>query len=139
MTPTVTPTPTPPVATQFHTLAPCRITDTRNPAGPFGGPPLAAGAARNFPVAGICGVSATAKAVAVNVTVVQPSAAGFLTLYPAGTMAPSTSTLNFRAGIVRGNNAITPLGSGGQITVVYGVAAGPATTHFLLDVTGYFE
>jgi hypothetical protein len=47
--------------------------------------------------------------------------------------------LNVRAGIVRANNAVIRVGAGGQIGVVYGVASGPATTHFLLDVSGYFE
>jgi hypothetical protein len=90
-------------------------------------------------VTGICGVPATAKAVAVNVAAVQPAAEGFLTLYPTGEPAPSASTVNFRAGIVRTNNAIARIGTGGQLTVVYGVASGSATTHFILDVNGYFE
>ena len=144
-TPTVTPSP-PPTATpmfaigsDFHTLTPCRIADTRDPPGPLGGPALVAGLPRSFPVAGVCGVPVTAKAVAVNVTAVGPTAAGFLTLYPAGGSPPSASTLNFRAGIVRANNAVTRVGGGGQIAVVYGVASGPATTHFVLDVSGYFE
>jgi hypothetical protein len=143
-TPTVTPTP-PPTATptftigsDFHTLTPCRIADTRDPPGPLGGPALVAGLPRSFPVAGVCGVPVTAKAVVVNVTAVGPTAEGFLTLYPAGGSPPSTSTLNFRAGIVRANNAVARLGGGGQIAVAY-VASGPATTHFVLDVSGYFE
>ena len=138
-TPTVTPTPTPPIATEFHTIAPCRIADTRDPAGPRGGPALLSGVPRTFPATGTCGVPPTAKAVAVNVAVVQPAAEGFLTLYPSGQPAPSTSTVNFRSGIVRTNNAIVALGTGGQIDVVYGVASGSATTHFILDVNGYFE
>jgi hypothetical protein len=138
-TPTVTPTPTPPIATEFHTLTPCRIADTRDPAGTRGGPQLLSGFPRTFPVTGNCGVPPTAKAVAVNVAVVQPTAEGFLTLYPSGQPAPTTSTVNFRAGIVRTNNAVVPLGIGGQVDVLYGVATGSATTHFILDVNGYFE
>ena len=80
----------------------------------------------------------TAKAVAVNLAAVLPSAEGFLTLYPTGESAPAASTINFRAGIVRANNAIERLGTGGQLTVVYG-AASSATTDFILDVNGYFE
>ena len=139
VTPTVTPTPPPPVGSDFHTVAPCRVADTRDPDGPRGGPALVAGLPRAFPVAGVCGIPPTAKAVAVNVTAVAPTAGGFLTLFPTGESPPSASTLNFRAGIVRANNAVTRLGTGGQLTVVYGVASAPATTNFLLDVSGYFE
>jgi hypothetical protein len=139
--PSPTPTATPPFVpgTSFHTLAPCRIADTRDATGPFGGPVLAAGTPRNFPVWGVCGVPVTAKAVALNVTAVEPTAAGFLTVFPGGESVPAASTLNVRAGIVRANNAVIRVGAGGQIGVVYGVASGPATTHFLLDVSGYFE
>jgi hypothetical protein len=116
---------------------PCRIADTRNPPGPQGGPALAAGAARSFAVSGVCAVPSTAKAVAVNLTVVFPTTGGHLTVYPAGTSLPLTSSINFRAGIVRANNAILRLGAGGQITVFCGMPSG--STNFLIDVTGWFE
>jgi hypothetical protein len=121
----------------FHTVAPCRVVDTRNPPGAQGGPALAAGAFRTFPVTGVCDLPSTANAVAFNVTVVMPSADGHLTLFPAGTSLPLASTINFRTGIVRANNAVLPLGSGGQITVFCGMPSG--STDFVLDVTGYFE
>jgi hypothetical protein len=138
-TPTATPTATPPaiVGTSFHTLTPCRIADTRNPPGPQGGPSLAAGASRSFPVSGVCAVPATAKAIAVNLTAVLPTADGFLTLYPTGLPLPLASSINFRAGIVRANNAVLPVSGTGQITVFCGMQSG--STDFLLDVTGWFE
>jgi len=142
-TPTPTPTPTPIVTPpsqsglDFHTLTPCRIADTRNAAGPLGGPALAAGSTRTFPVNGICAVPPTAKAVAINVTVVNPTAGGHLTLYPAGSALPLASTINFRAGIVRANNAILVVGTSGQISVFCGMASG--STDFILDVSGWFE
>ncbi len=40
----------------FYTLSPCRVVDTRNPAGPQGGPALPAHASRTFTLAGQCGV-----------------------------------------------------------------------------------
>jgi hypothetical protein len=75
--------------------------------------------------------------VALNLTAVQPTVDGFLTLYPAGAAVPLASTLNFRAGSIRANNAVIVLGSGGGVSVFFG--AGGGTTHFLLDVNGYFE
>ena len=111
--------------------------DTRNAPGPQGGPALAAGATRNFPVAGICGVPPTAKSVTVNLTAVLPTADGHLTLYAAGAPLPLASTINFGSGIVRANNAVLSLGVSGQVAVFCGMASG--STDFLLDVTGYFE
>ena len=146
-TPTRTPTPTPSVTptvtpltvpgARFHTLTPCRIADTRLPNGPQGGPALIAGASRTFGVGGICGVSPTAKSVAVNVTVVNATAIGNLTLYPAGTSAPLASTLNYRTSAARANNAVVPLGTSGSISVLCSMPSG--TADFILDVTGYFE
>jgi DNA-binding CsgD family transcriptional regulator len=73
---------------------------------PVDGPALAANATRTFVVAGRCGVPATAKAVALNVTVVNPGDFGDLRLYPAGLPPPGSSSLNFRAGGTRANNAV---------------------------------
>jgi len=122
----------------FYTVPPCRLVDTRQANGPEGGPPLAAGASRVFPVAGACGIPAEATAVSLNVTVVNPQADGFLTLYPDGVSRPLASTLNFRAGQVRANNAILPLGgSPASLAVFYGAASG--TADVLVDVNGYFR
>lgn len=118
-------------------MTPCRIADTRDPNGPLGGPALAAGTVREFPIAGVCGVPPTAKAIAANLIVVNPTAEGFLTAYPAGTTLPPASTINFRAGIVRANNAIVGLGTSGRIWVACGMLSG--STNFVLDVSGYFE
>jgi hypothetical protein len=121
----------------FYTLTPCRIADTRNAPGSLGGPPLVAGAVRDFPVAGVCDVPATAKAVAVNLTIVSPTSSGHLTVYPVGEVMPLASTINFRPAIVRANNAVLPLGISGQISVFCGMPSG--STDFVLDVTGYFQ
>ena len=137
-TPTVTPTPTPlSTGADFHTLVPCRIVDTRDATGPTGGPALSSGTIRDFPVAGTCGVPFTAKAVSANVVAVSPTAEGYLTVFPAGTPIPSASTINFRAGIVRANNAILGLGTAGRVSVFCGIPSG--STNFVLDVSGYFE
>jgi hypothetical protein len=103
----------------------------------LGGPALAAGASRDFAVSGVCSVPPTAKAVAINATVVNSTTAGHLTLYPAGSGLPLASTINFNTGIVRANNAVVSLGTGGQISVFCGMPSG--STDFVLDVTGWFE
>jgi hypothetical protein len=121
----------------FFTLAPCRVLDTRDPAGLYGGPALGAGQSRAFTLAGRCGIPASATAVAVNLTVTQPSAQGNLRLYPADQAVPSTSSLNYMPGQTRANNAIVGLSPSGALAVRCTQASG--TAHVVLDVTGYFE
>jgi hypothetical protein len=123
----------------FYTLAPCRLVDTRQPAGPLGGPALAGGGARRvFPVAGHCGVPAGARAVAANVTVVAPSGPGDLRLGPVG-LGDRTSTINFRAGQARANEAILSLTGNplGEVAVQTDIL--PGATHLVVDVSGYFQ
>ncbi len=120
----------------FHALDPCRIVDTRNATGPYGGPALSAGAARAFTIAGQCGVPADAAAVALNVTVTNPTSSGSLTVYPGTGAVPGTSTISFAAGKTRANNTTIGL-SGGVLTAFDAQATG--TTHFIVDVSGYFR
>lgn len=127
----------PPPPASFHTLAPCRVADTRNANGPQGGPPIAANATRTFVVGGQCGVPSSARAISLNVTVTQPDAQGDVRVYPGGTQLPGTSTINFRAGQTRANNALLALGSAGDLTVRAVMPSG--SLHLILDVNGYME
>jgi VCBS repeat protein len=121
----------------FYTVTPCRVVDTRAPTGPTGGPPLAAGAARTFVLAGSCGVPPTATAVSVNVTVTQSTAIGDLRLFPGGNPPPLVSTINYKAGQTRANNAVASLGPSGDITLRCDQPGG--TVDLILDVNGYFQ
>jgi hypothetical protein len=121
---------------QLHTLSPCRIVDTRNATGPYGGPALDAGTARAFTIAGQCGVPADAGAVALNVTVVNPTSAGSLTAYPGTGAAPGTSSVSFAAGRTRANNATIGLVDG-ILSVVNQQQTG--TVHLIVDVSGYYH
>ncbi|HEY6554078.1 MAG TPA: hypothetical protein VI669_12040, partial [Vicinamibacteria bacterium] len=121
----------------FYTVSPCRLVDTRLPTGPLGGPALPAGGDRVFTTPGACGIPAGAKSLALNVTVVTPSAGGFVRLAPAGAIVPQTSTVNFGPGQIRANNAVVAVGVGGQIVATLGAATGQA--HLILDVVGYFR
>jgi hypothetical protein len=138
-TPTATATLTPTVLSMpgFYTVAPCRIADTRDAIGPFGGPPLQAGVVRTFPVAGRCGIPSNATAVSLNLAVVGPTQDGYLTVFAAGATQPLASTLNYRSGQIRANNAIVPIGDGGSVSVFCGQGSG--STEFLIDVNGCFR
>jgi hypothetical protein len=127
-------------ATLYFTVTPCRLADTRNAPGPSGGPAVLASTVRAFPVGGLCGIPATAKAVAVNVAVTGGNDLGNLRLYPAAVPAPLASTINFRVGATLGNNAIVRLGTAGAIAVQCDMPSGPpGQTHVVLDAFGYFE
>jgi uncharacterized protein (DUF1800 family) len=124
------------VATDFYTVAPCRLIDTRLTAGPLGGPALRAGT-RAFGIGARCGVSSGATAVAANVTVVAPTSQGHFAFFPLGVAPSNTSTINFERLQVRANNAILGLGTGAGLLLRSGLATG-AETHLVVDITGYF-
>ncbi|HQQ77946.1 MAG TPA: immunoglobulin domain-containing protein [Thermoanaerobaculia bacterium] len=126
-------------ATLFHPLIPCRLFDTRHAEGSdAAAPALAAAATRILPLAGRCGVPPTAAAVSVNVTVVDPAASGSLVFYPGDQPVPIASTVSFRTGRTRANNAIIRIAADGSGTLgVSNDAAAPVP--FILDVNGYFE
>jgi len=125
-----------PAALSFYTLAPCRVVDTRRAAGDLGGPALAAGETRAFPLAGACGIPAGAAALSVNVTVTQSTAAGDLAVFAAGLPA-GLPLIEYRAGQTRANNAVVRLSETGALSVSCGQAAG--TVHVIVDVTGAFR
>jgi uncharacterized repeat protein (TIGR01451 family) len=115
----------------FYTVTPCRAVDTRTTTA------LASGALRTFPIAGSCGIPSTARAVAVNVTVLNATSAGYLVLWRSGTTVPGTSNVNFTSGKTRGNNAIVALG-GGAVDAQASVG-GSGSVQMLIDVSGYFQ
>jgi len=80
------------------------------------------------------GVPANADAVIMNVTVTEPTADGFITVYPTGTARPTASNLNFVAGQNIANLVTAKVGTGGQVNI-YNFAG---NTHVLFDVVGYF-
>jgi hypothetical protein len=140
----------PPVATEtgaldFFTLPPCRLLDTRNPSGPTGGPALPPGIPRVLLVTGTagevgpCGVPATAKAIAVNLTVVGAPQSGYLRFFPGDGQVPNAAALNFSAGQTRTNNAVLMLASSGTGTLAVQNSTGSALLNVVIDVNGYFQ
>jgi len=137
---------------QYFAVTPCRVIDTRNANGPTGGPALVGQAVgRAFPLAGICGVPTTAKAVSLNATTVATTGSGNLRLYPSDlpTM-PLVATMNFNLGEPAiANGALVPLAAynpstpGDPMTnqsfsAFLAIQTG-FTAHMVVDVTGYFQ
>lgn len=83
-------------------------------------------------------VPAGASAVIVNVTAVNPSADGFLSLRPKGAAgSPSTSTVNFGPGGVEPNSATVDLSADGGIQIWAFLLGGATSVDVLVDVVGY--
>jgi len=76
------------------------------------------------------------RAVAVNVTVTEPTNFGFVRMYPEG-FPPVTSTINFRPAQTRSNNAVLPLSRDGDVRLLSTLSSG--SVHLVLDAFGYFE
>jgi hypothetical protein len=124
------------IGLDFYTIPECRVADTRGPAGPLGGPALAAGADRTFSIAGQCSIPVDAKAVAFNFLVVQPTSGGDLQVSMPGSL-PAPPTLWYSAGRTRAKNAVLALSSTGDIVTRLDQVSGSAD--LVIDVTGYFR
>jgi endonuclease I len=122
----------------FYTVTPCRVVDTRNPDGTYGGPILTSGAPRLFTIPGNCGIPATAEAVSLNVTVVGATDSGYLTFYPGGQTPPTTAAITFPASLARANNATLTLSKAGVLGVQPFVA-GSGQVHVVIDIGGYVD
>src|SRR6476660_9615424 len=104
-------------SSQCVVVGPARLADTRPDQGAFGFTQITGSVVR-VQVAGREGVPANATAAVLNVTGVNTTAAGFVTVYPAGTDLPTASNVNFDgAGQVLANMVTVKLGVGGAVDV----------------------
>ncbi len=86
-------------------------------------------------VTGLGTVPATASTAVLNVTVTNPTDAGFLTVFPEGeTPMPTVSNLNFSSGETVANLVTVPLSATGGVTI-YNSAG---STDVVADVEGYY-
>jgi hypothetical protein len=112
----------------FKPLSPTRILDTRN-SGPVPG-----GTALSLQVSGFGGVPSSATGVVMNVTVTQPTQAGYLTVYPSDQSRPLASNLNFVAGLTVPNLVSVELSPTGQVNIFNS----NGSAQVIADVQGYF-
>jgi arylsulfatase A-like enzyme len=118
---------------RFVGLPPARILDTRAGQGAPAAKPASGGTVA-LRVLGQGGVPAAGvAAVAMQVTAVDATSPGFVTAYPGGTARPLASNLNLeRAGQVRANLVVVPVGSDGTVNLFTSAGA-----HLVADVAGY--
>jgi len=117
----------------FYTLTPCRVFDSRESVGP-----LVSGQAITIP-ANTCGIPANARALAANLTVISPTATGYLNLYPGNYPVPPTAETSFRADVTRANEVVVGVSTAGpQTLAARAEISGGGSLHLIVDVNGYF-
>ena len=112
----------------LYNVTPCRVADTRSPAGA----PAFSGTRTINAAASACKIPAGAQSMVLNATVVPPAPLTYLTLWPSGQTQPVVSTLNSFDAAVSSNLAIVP-DSAGAVD-----AFASDATHLILDTSGYF-
>ena len=115
-------------ALSLYSLTPCRVLDTRYPAG---APPFS-GTVGIGVVSSGCDVPSSAQAYVFNAAVVPPGSLGYLTLWPNGATLPLAATLNAADGAITSNMAIVPTSNG----AISAFATG--STQLVLDIYAYF-
>lgn len=113
----------------FVPMTPVRVLDTRTT-----GQSLGAGSRVDVQVAGLAGVPADAKAVALNVTTVGSSAATFVRAWPAGAQTPDASIANSDPSRTTGAGVMVGVGGEGKVSL----SNNAGTTHLVVDLFGYY-
>ena len=136
--PTITPTTAmvepPPVVPsalpeEYVGVVPARVLDTRGGEKPGSGSVTPVDVTR----VGSAQVPDDAGAVVVNVTGVDATADGFVTVWPCGAERPEASNLNLVAGQTVPNLVVSKIGAEGRICLY-----SEAGTHLLVDIEGYW-
>lgn len=113
----------------FMPMSPVRINDTRLAA------KLGPKQTLDVQVTGVAGVPAAGvSAVALNVTVTEPSEAGWLTVFPTGEVRPVASSLNFRRGQTIPNLVMAKVGANGKVSIYND----SGSVHVVVDINGWF-
>jgi hypothetical protein len=123
----------PPLAgAKVHPVTPVRVLDTRAALGRAGTEPVGVSSI-TLAIAGVGGVPDSAIGVIANVTVTEPTARGFLSVYPTGQPRPVVSNQNFVPGDTVATLSTLALGSNGAIDIFN--SAGQ--THVIVDVVAW--
>ena len=119
---------------QYFPTFPCRVVDTRNANGPFGGPPIQGGTSRSFPIPqSICEIPANAAAYVFTVTAIPNGQLSLLTAYPTGESRGAVTTMVSLDGRIKSDPAIVPAGTNGAISIY-----ASNTTNVVVDFSGFF-
>jgi hypothetical protein len=123
-------------ATRFHPVTPKRVLDTRTANTPRGTPGrVVSGEIMNLQIAGANGIPLDAAAVVMNVTSVNPTGSGYVTVWPSGVTQPIASNLNFAPGDVVPNLITSRIGYQGQVSLYHQ----GGSNDLVADVVGYYS
>lgn len=114
---------------EFVPIEPTRLLDTRN-----GSVSLGPQSRRDVVVAGIAGIPADARAVALNVTATHASSATHIKAWPAGRPVPGTSVLNVDPSRTAAAGVLIGVGGEGKVSLYND----SGSVNLIVDVTGYF-
>src|SRR6478735_4441992 len=124
-----------PSGADYRGLTPARLLDTRSGTGVVSSGPVDAASVVRLKVTGRGGVPVTGvKAVVLTIVVTAPQQAGYLTAYPAGSVRPVTSNLNFVAAQTIANTAVVKPSTDGYVDLYVAQA-----TQVIADVQGYLS
>ena len=116
-------------ASAFRGVSPLRVLDTRTTDKP------GAGSYSPVVIAGLAGVPSSATAVVLNVTAIDATGEGYVTVFPWGESLPNTSNVNIKSfGQMVPNLVTVRLGSGGMVGLFTSISA-----NLLVDVFGYYS
>lgn len=125
-------------ASQYVSISPYRLLDTRTGTGTGTIKKIPANTSITVPVGGADGNIIPASgvtAIAANITATNPGSNGFITAYPSGESLPNASNVNFGHNQTIANMADVPVGSNGEI-VIHNTSS--SSVDVVIDVSGYF-
>jgi hypothetical protein len=136
---------------EYHPVTPSRIFDTRgagiNDTSPLGKKPTSSGGSSfNMDILGqggipgeVDGVNRDVLAVVLNITVANPTRAGYLSIAPTGSPEGVSSLINFASNTDVPNLAVVGVGTGGGLTATIVTPEGAGEADVLVDVFGWIS
>ncbi|MGD9701338.1 MAG: hypothetical protein AB7Q42_14730 [Acidimicrobiia bacterium] len=128
-----------PAVSRFDAVQPERLLETRSGPGlsTFDGQfngigALPATSVTELQITGRAGVPADADAVALNVTVADARAPGYVTVFPCGSTRPNAANINYVTRATVPNAVISKIGDGGKVCIYT-----QATVDLIVDINGF--
>lgn len=122
-----------PTANRYTPMNPVRIVDTRSGIG-YGGGKIGPHMTLQVQIGGAVGIPFGATAAVLNVTVTDPEAAGYLTVYPCDSPVLGSSSLNYPVGATIPNLVVSRTSVNNSQVCIYS----KSNTHVVVDVNGYY-
>ena len=117
-------------ASSLVPVVPVRVLDTRVASSPI----HTVGPASTFTQSLVDSVPADATAASINLTVVNGTAASFLTLFPTGSSMPLASSINWADSVAHANSIVIKLGTNKSFDVYNNVG----NVDVVIDLVGYY-